>query len=126
MSVLKKSKSKDRSRAINNRYRWVEFVGEDGEVYRAKVRTGLIYAEIERLVGLDINKDKETLWEQCAPYVSEWNIQVVVRNEDGTDDLYDVAPPLEGGPESFKYAPATLFLAIVGSLMNENFSKVDP
>jgi hypothetical protein len=108
---------------INNRYKWVEFSTEDDQVIRAKVRTSLLNDEIEILASADLNGDQKELWEAIYHYVEEWNI-VILNEEDG--HYYRVQPPKVGGPESFKYAPRQLTLAIAGALIHEPFAKIDP
>ncbi len=128
-SVLKKSGKKTGKKGLNQRYKWVEFVtsrdeNEDEEyTVRCRVRTSLMNVEIERLMEFDATKDKaEDLFEIVHPYVTDWDVQVV--DEDG--DLCDVIAPAEGGATSFHYAPQSLVWAIVNSLTNEAFRKVDP
>lgn len=122
-SVLRKAKANGQGIVLNNRYKWVEFTTEDEQVVRAKVRTSLLYDEVEHLSTIDVNGDQEKLWEETAKYVIEWNCQVQ-DEEDG--EIYDIAPPAEGGAESFHYAPRGLVLAIIGALIVEPFAKLDP
>jgi hypothetical protein len=109
----------------NSRYKWVEFEAEDGSVYRVKVRTSLMNEEIEKLVDIDLGGNQHELWEATYQYVDDWNINVVVE-EDGEDVYYEVLAPRHGGPESFRYAPRQLVVAIIGALINEPFAKVSP
>jgi hypothetical protein len=122
VSVLRKSSGGD-GVVINNRFKWVEFTTEDDQVIKVKVRTSLMYEEIEKLVDLDFNANREELWEATYPYVTDWNLRV---QDESDGQQYEVIPPSEGGVESFKYAPPNLVLAVIGALISEPFSKVDP
>lgn len=108
---------------VNNRFKRVEFETEDGQIVWAKVRTSLTNEEIEALVAIDLGGNLKELHEGVYPYVTEWNVLVQDRE---SGDIFEVVPPAEGGPESFKYAPNDLALAIVGTLIHEPFAKVDP
>jgi hypothetical protein len=125
-SVLKKMKGAPKGPVINQRYKWVEFEADDGSVYKSKVRTSLINLEVEALIAANAENDHKTLCEVVAPYVEEWNIQVGIREDDGTIEYYTVDPPAIGGVLSFDYAPRNLAMAIVGTLINEPFKKIDP
>lgn len=125
-SVLKKMKGSSTGPVINQRYKWVEFEAEDGSVYRSKVRTSLINLEIESLIAVESTHNHKEMCEVVAPYVEEWNLQVGIKGDDGKIEYYEVLPPAEGGPESFDYAPRNLVMAIVGTLINEPFKKIDP
>lgn len=121
-SVLKKAAG-NTGVVLNNRYKWVEFTTDDDKVIKVRVRTSLLNDEVEHLSSLDLNADREQLWEATAPYVIEWNCQV----EDEDDhEVYDILPPAKGGAESFHYAPQNLVLAIIGALIVEPFAKLDP
>jgi len=122
-AVLKKIKKGGGQQAINNRYKWVEFSAEDDTVYRARVRTSLLNKEVEKLVGLNMNGDQKQVHEAIHRYVEEWNI-TIESEEDG--ELYEVLPPREAGPEAFDYVPTQFVYAIIGTLINEPFTKIDP
>lgn len=133
MSALGKKLPKNTLReAANNRYKWVEFVANDSEpdgegnrdpqfdyLVRCEVRTSLTNAEIQVLA--DYKGTDQKLWELVYPYVRSWDVVWW----DGKDN-YEVLPPVEGGAESFNYAPKGLCFAIVNALTMEAFAKVSP
>lgn len=128
MSALGKKLPKNAAKdAINNRYKWAEWVANDSEdddpefdyLVRVLLRTSLTNGEVQLLA--DFKGKNEELWEIVYPYVKEWNITWF----DGKD-VYEVLPPQEGGVESFRYAPPNLCYAIVNALTTEGFRKVDP
>ena len=122
MSVLVKSTSGD-GVVINNRYKRVEFETEDGSLVWARVRTSLLFEEIETLTAIDISGDLHDLKEFVAPFIEDWNLQV----KDASDgEIYRVVPPIEGGVASLEYSPAQLIVAIAGAMIHENFEKVSP
>ena len=129
VSVLKKAgtgRNKPDGVVINNRYKWIEFeaLNESDEPYviRCRVRTSLLYSEVEALIKAEQEEGTEGLWEVVHPYVKEWNILYV----DDEGDLCQVLPPSEGGAQSFAFAPRLLVHAIINSLMVEPFRRVDP
>jgi hypothetical protein len=122
MSVLVKATSGD-GVVINKRYKRVEFEAEDGSIAWARVRTSLLFEEIERLTKIDISGDLHDLKEFVAPFIEDWNLQI----EDASDgEIYRVVPPMKGGVESLEYAPGQLIVAIAGAMIHENFEKVNP
>ena len=129
MSVLRKAKKGDVSGVvINNRYKWVEFETEDGHIVRVKIRTSLLGEEIEKISSINVNTiDISEMHDALHKYVEEWNILARFADEEtGKEEIFEVIPPIEGGAESFKYAPKDLVYAIIGELLHESFKKVDP
>ena len=102
MSALGKKLPKNAAKsAINNRYKWAEWIANDDPeereefdyLVRVLLRTSLTNGEIKLLTEFD--GSNEQLWEIVHPYVKEWNITWF----DGTD-TYEVMPPQQAGPVS--------------------------